>query len=226
MEEKTGVTETEVVVKEEGVASPPPETPPTEPVADNPPQPQAEAEAEQPKLTDEQQGTYNEYMRGLSKVLGQNVFRNKPVADLTKAQVANGALPTISETVAELGKQGLLNKSKQVEPKKDPPPVDQGLHKSLLETKVENELLKSNVRPDRLEQAKKLALSDINSIEDIGRVKDIISQVPEFMTVPKAGGETRTSIEVGGEKREKTPGELAVEALRRKNPNGWKKPQN
>lgn len=51
----------------------------------------------------------------------------------------------------------------------------------LLETKVELQLVKSGVREDRLESAKKLFMSDIKSLEDLDKLKDLIKQYPEWL---------------------------------------------
>ena len=51
----------------------------------------------------------------------------------------------------------------------------------LLETKVELQLVKANVREDRLEAAKKLFMQEIHSLEDLDKLKDLIKQYPEWL---------------------------------------------
>lgn len=53
--------------------------------------------------------------------------------------------------------------------------------KELLETKVELQLVKANVREDRLESAKKLFMQEIHSLEDLDKLKDLIKQYPEWL---------------------------------------------
>ncbi len=55
----------------------------------------------------------------------------------------------------------------------------------LLETKVELQLVKAGVREDRLEAAKKLFMSDIKSLEDLDKLKDLVKQYPEWLKKSK-----------------------------------------
>lgn len=55
----------------------------------------------------------------------------------------------------------------------------------LLEAKVELQLVKSGVREERIESAKKLFMSDIKSIEDLDKLKDLIKQYPEWLKSEK-----------------------------------------
>lgn len=64
-----------------------------------------------------------------------------------------------------------------------------GVNQELLEAKVELQLVKSGVREDRLESARKLFMSDIKSIEDLDKVKDLIKQYPEWLKKEKTNAQ-------------------------------------
>lgn len=66
----------------------------------------------------------------------------------------------------------------------------------LLEARIENELLRGGVREDKLPHAMRLAKSEIGSMEELHKVKDILQDFPEWVRVdkPKAFG-----MEVDGE---------------------------
>ena len=51
----------------------------------------------------------------------------------------------------------------------------------LLETKIELQLVKSGIREDRIDSAKKLFLQDIKSLEDLDKLKELIQQYPEWL---------------------------------------------
>lgn len=51
----------------------------------------------------------------------------------------------------------------------------------LLEARIENELLRGGVREDRLDHAMRLAKSEIGSMEELHKVKDILADFPEWV---------------------------------------------
>ncbi len=51
----------------------------------------------------------------------------------------------------------------------------------LLEAKIENALLRGGIREDKLGYAMRLAKSEIGSMEDLDKVKDILSDFPEWV---------------------------------------------
>lgn len=51
----------------------------------------------------------------------------------------------------------------------------------LLETKIENALLRGGVREEKLGPAMRLAKSEIGSLEELGKVKDILKDFPEWV---------------------------------------------
>lgn len=53
--------------------------------------------------------------------------------------------------------------------------------KDLIDTKVELELVKSGVREDRLEPAKRLIIPEIQNLEDLDKVKEMIKEFPEWL---------------------------------------------
>lgn len=60
-------------------------------------------------------------------------------------------------------------------------PNSEDASKELFETKVELELVKAGVREDRLEAAKRLFMSEITSLDETGKVKDMVKQYPEWI---------------------------------------------
>lgn len=51
----------------------------------------------------------------------------------------------------------------------------------LLETKIENALLRGGVREEKLGPAMRLAKSEIGSLEELGKVEDILKDFPEWV---------------------------------------------
>lgn len=71
------------------------------------------------------------------------------------------------------------------EPKVEVPTEDAGEPKDtsnteLLEVRLELELIKAGIRPDRLASAKKLFMQEIHSIDDLAKVPDLVAQYPEW----------------------------------------------
>lgn len=56
----------------------------------------------------------------------------------------------------------------------------------LLDAKIELELIKNGVSPERLGSAKKMAKYEVNSIEELDKVKDLIKEYPEWVRGYKA----------------------------------------
>ena len=51
----------------------------------------------------------------------------------------------------------------------------------LLDARIENELLKGGVRPEKLAPAKRVMKVEINSLEDLGKVQEILREYPEWV---------------------------------------------
>lgn len=58
----------------------------------------------------------------------------------------------------------------------------------LLKVKIENELLRGGVREDKLGSALKLARSEVGSLEELGKVREILREYPEWLHGYKAKG--------------------------------------
>ena len=58
----------------------------------------------------------------------------------------------------------------------------------LLEARIENELLRGGIRDDRLPHAMRLAKSEIGSMEELHKVKDILHDFPEWVRAEKPKG--------------------------------------
>lgn len=87
--------------------------------------------------------------------------------------------------------------------------------KELLETKVELELVKAGVREDRLESAKKLFMSEISSLNDLDKLKELIKQYPEWIKKDKSNakpfGMPLTDMGDGLTEEEKRLKELGID---------------
>ena len=66
----------------------------------------------------------------------------------------------------------------------------------LLEARIENELLRGGVREDKLPHAMRLAKSEIGSMEELHKVKDILRDFPEWVRAARPMG---YGMEVDGE---------------------------
>ncbi len=58
----------------------------------------------------------------------------------------------------------------------------------LLDAKIELELMRNGVRPERIGSAKKLAKVEVHSIDELDKVKDLIKEYPEWVRGYKAEG--------------------------------------
>lgn len=56
----------------------------------------------------------------------------------------------------------------------------------LLDAKIELELIKNGVSPERLESAKRMAKYEIASVDELDKVKELISEYPEWVRTHKA----------------------------------------
>lgn len=56
----------------------------------------------------------------------------------------------------------------------------------LLDAKIELELIKNGVKPEKLETAKKYVKHEIVSLEDVEKVRDIIGEFPDWVTAYKS----------------------------------------
>ncbi len=66
----------------------------------------------------------------------------------------------------------------------DNPPVFQ----ELLETKIELALIKLGIREDRIEAAKRLFKTEIHSIEDLDKLKELVKEFPEWQKQKREQG--------------------------------------
>ena len=51
----------------------------------------------------------------------------------------------------------------------------------LLDAKIELELMHNGVRPERLESAKKFAKYEVNSLDELGKIKELLKEYPEWV---------------------------------------------
>ena len=99
------------------------------------------------------------------------------VAENTEEVVDEVVEETPAETVEEAVAEEVAETQEVAEEVKD--------DTELIATKVELELVKAGVRQDRLEPAKKLLMTEINSLADIDKVQELIRQYPEWLQKPR-----------------------------------------
>lgn len=58
---------------------------------------------------------------------------------------------------------------------------DDKLYDELLDAKIENELIKDGVRPERLNSAKKYVKIEVHSLEELDKIKEILKEYPEWV---------------------------------------------
>ena len=51
----------------------------------------------------------------------------------------------------------------------------------LLDAKIELELMRNGVRPERLESAKKFAKYEVTSLDELGKIKEMLKEYPEWV---------------------------------------------
>lgn len=59
--------------------------------------------------------------------------------------------------------------------------TDDNVRAELLDAKIELELIKSGVKPERLNSAKKFAKYEITSLEELDKIQDMIAEYPEWV---------------------------------------------
>lgn len=59
--------------------------------------------------------------------------------------------------------------------------VDSSTNEELLDAKIELGLVRAGVREDKIKPAMVLAKAEIKSMDDLGKIKDIVKQFPEWM---------------------------------------------
>ena len=99
------------------------------------------------------------------------------VAENTEEVVDEVVEETPTETVEEAVAEEVAETQEVAEEVKD--------DTELIATKVELELVKAGVRQDRLEPAKKLLMTEINTLADIDKVQELIKQYPEWLQKPR-----------------------------------------
>lgn len=64
--------------------------------------------------------------------------------------------------------------------------ADDNVRAELLDAKIELELIKSGVKPERLSSAKKYAKYEITSLDELDKIQDMLSEYPEWVAGEKA----------------------------------------
>lgn len=64
--------------------------------------------------------------------------------------------------------------------------TDDNVRAELLDAKIELELIKSGVKPERLSSAKKYAKYEITSLDELDKIQDMLSEYPEWVAGEKA----------------------------------------
>lgn len=84
--------------------------------------------------------------------------------------------PEQSEEQAEDGREEAPEATKKTEDPKEEKTAD-----LLLDAKIENELLRGGVRDEKLGAAMRLAKSEVKSLEELWKVKEILNDFPEWV---------------------------------------------
>lgn len=90
-------------------------------------------------------------------------------------EVADEKAEEVNEESEEIGKE--VNELKEDK-----------THDELLDAKIELELMRNGVRPERISSAKKLAKVEVHSLDELDRVKDLIKEYPEWVRGYRAEG--------------------------------------
>lgn len=74
-------------------------------------------------------------------------------------------------------KEEVQEESEEISKKVD---EENSVNEELLNTKIELELVRANIRPEKIKSAMVLAKQEIKSLEDLDKIKDIIKEIPEW----------------------------------------------
>lgn len=114
----------------------------------------------------------------------------QPTEEVAESVAEEEAVEEVAEEVKETEETPTSEEVAEVVEDKPAEPVVETAdevddHKELIDAKVELELVKAGVRPERLEPAKKLLMLEIKKMEDVDNVKEWIKQYPEWLHADK-----------------------------------------
>lgn len=113
----------------------------------------------------------------------QDVEKAEDEREIDKIEEEKADSPEKREEKAEEKREETHEIGKDVDELKEDKMTDE-----LLETKIENALLRNGVREEKLGAAMRLAKSEISSIDELGKVKEILAEFPEWVRGYKAKG--------------------------------------
>lgn len=111
--------------------------------------------------------------------------QNSEVEDKEENEEKSDVEPTDSNEEAD--DDSNLNSEESQEPVSEPIQEDNSTNEidntksELLDAKIELELIKNGVSTERLESAKKLAKYEITSLDELGKIKELIKEYPEWV---------------------------------------------
>lgn len=106
----------------------------------------------------------------------QGIDKAEDEREIDKIEEAKAATPEKRAEKAEDKREETHEIGKEVDELKEDKTSDE-----LLEAKIENALLRGGVREDKLGAAMRLAKSEIGSLEELDKVKDILKDFPEWV---------------------------------------------
>ena len=113
----------------------------------------------------------------------EDIDKAEDEREIDKIEEEKAETPEKREEKAEEKREETHEIGKEVDELKEDKTSDE-----LLEAKIENALLRGGVREEKLGSAMRLAKSEIRSLEDLDKVKDILKDFPEWVHGYKAKG--------------------------------------
>lgn len=113
----------------------------------------------------------------------EDIDKAEDEREIDKTEEEKADTPEKRDEKAEEKREETHEIGKEVNELKDDKTTDE-----LLEAKIENALLRGGVREEKLGAAKRLARSEIGSLEELDKVKDILKEYPEWVHGYKANG--------------------------------------
>lgn len=111
----------------------------------------------------------------------EDIDKAEDEREIDKIEEDKAEEPAKEEEKAEEVKEESDEIGKEVDELKDDEIADE-----LLDTKIELELVKGGVRDDKLEPAKRMAKFEIQSLDDLDKVKELLAMYPEWLKSYKA----------------------------------------
>lgn len=113
----------------------------------------------------------------------EDIEKAEDEREIDKIEREKAETPEKREEKAEEEREETHQIGKDVDELKEDKTTDE-----LLEAKIENELLRGGVREEKLGAAMRLARSEVKSLDELGKVREILQDFPEWVRSFKAKG--------------------------------------